>query len=69
MVLNMAAPRLLPEVIQSPINCGAMAMIAGLVIVPVVSLFTKKPEEKFIEETFACYDEPRMASQKNDLGK
>ena len=69
MILNMAAPRLLPEVIQSPINCGAVAMIAGLIIVPVVSLLTKKPDAAFIEETFACYDEPRMASQKNDLGK
>ena len=69
MILNMAAPRLLPEVIQSPINCGAVAMIAGLIIVPVVSLLTKKPDAAFIEETFACYDEPRTASQKNDLGK
>ena len=69
MILNMAAPQLLPEVIQSPINCGAVAMIAGLIIVPVVSLLTKKPDAAFIEETFACYDEPRMASQKNDLGK
>lgn len=69
MILNMAAPQLLPEVIQSPINCGAAAMIAGLIIVPVVSLLTKKPDAAFIEETFACYDEPRMASQKNDLGK
>ena len=69
MILNMAAPQLLPEVIQSPINCGAVAMIAGLIIVPVVSLLTKKPDAAFIEETFACYDEPQMASQKNDLGK
>ena len=69
MILNMAAPQLLPEVIQSPSNCGAVAMIAGLIIVPVVSLLTKKPDAAFIEETFACYDEPRMASQKNDLGK
>ena len=69
MILNMAAPQLLPEVIQSPINCGAVAMIAGLLIVPVVSLLTKKPDSAFVEETFACYDEPRTASQKNDLGK
>lgn len=69
MILNMVAPQLLPEVIQSPINCGAVAMIAGLIIVPVVSLLTKKPDAAFIEETFTCYDEPRTASQKNDLGK
>ena len=29
--------------IASPINAGAIAMIAGLIIVPIVSLFTKKP--------------------------
>lgn len=69
MIVNMAFPGALPQILQSPINCGAFAMIASLIIVPVVSLFTKKPEKKFVEETFACYDEPRMASQKNDLGK
>ena len=30
-----------PTLLQSPINCGAFAMVAGLIIVPVVSLFTK----------------------------
>ena len=40
----------------SPINAGVLAMVAGLVVVPLVSLCTKKPDEKQIEETFACYD-------------
>jgi len=26
---------------QSPINCGAVAMVGGLIIVPIVSLFTR----------------------------
>ena len=28
--------------IASPINCGAIAMVLSLVVVPLVSLFTKK---------------------------
>ena len=43
--------------IESPINAGAAAMAAGLVIVPVVSLVTPKLEKKKLEEIFACYDE------------
>lgn len=31
-------------------------MVAGLVLVPIVSLFTKKPDKKWVEATFACYD-------------
>lgn len=42
----------------SPINAGAAAMILGLIIVPLVSLFTKNSEEdsKAVEEIFVCYD-------------
>ena len=29
---------------QSPINCGAIAMVLSLIIVPLVSLFTKRVE-------------------------
>lgn len=69
MILNMTAPQLLPTLLQSPINCGAFSMAASLVIVPIVSMFTKKPDKTFVEETFACYDKATIASQKNDLGK
>ena len=58
-----------PEIIQSPINCGVAAMLAGLVIVPVVSLFTKKPEKKFVEDAFACYEKRTEVSRKTSLGK
>ncbi|MGI6095474.1 MAG: sodium:solute symporter family protein [Lachnospiraceae bacterium] len=43
--------------IASPINAGAVAMIAGLVIVPIVSLVTPKMEEKKLEKIFSCLDE------------
>ncbi len=43
--------------IESSINAGAVAMVAGLIVVPVVSLLTPKMEKKQVEEIFTCYDE------------
>lgn len=42
--------------LASPINAGAFAMILSLIIVPVISSFTKKPDEKELEKIFSCYD-------------
>lgn len=44
--------------ILSPINAGALAMILGLILVPLVSLFTKNNERDTAaaEEVFHCYD-------------
>lgn len=44
--------------IASPINAGAAAMIVGLIVTPVVSLISPKLNEKFLDNTFKCYDEP-----------
>ena len=38
--------------IASPINAGALAMIAGLIVVPVVSVITKKPDEAIVDGIF-----------------
>ena len=43
-------------------------MIAGLIIVPVVSLFTKKPDTRLVEDTFACYNKVTQVKQKTALG-
>ena len=69
MIIDMIAPEMLPEIMRSPINCGAIAMLLGLVIVPVVSLFTPKPEKELVESTFACYDKTTVVAQKTALGK
>ena len=69
MLVNMFAKNILPAIMQSPINCGAIAMLAGLVIVPVVSLFTPKPDQKLVEETFACYNKDTVVKQSTALGK
>ncbi len=43
--------------IASPINAGAIAMVAGLIVVPIVSLITPKMKKEKVEEIFTCYDE------------
>ena len=40
----------------SPINAGVLAMLLGLVIVPVVSLLTKVNRKEDVEEMFGCYN-------------
>ncbi len=50
--------------IASPINAGAVAMIAGLIVVPVVSLVTPKIEEGIIKKIFHCYEEKVVVEQK-----
>jgi len=57
-----------PVLLQSPINAGAFCMIAGLVIVPVVSLFTAKPDKTLVEDAFACYEEKVLVPKSRALG-
>jgi SSS family solute:Na+ symporter len=42
--------------IASPVTAGAIAIVAGLVICPAVSLLTKKPDTGRVEEIFSCYE-------------
>ena len=41
---------------SSPINAGVLSMVTGLIIVPVVSLFTKKMDSRMVDDMFECYD-------------
>ena len=45
----------LPSFWASPLNLGALVMITDLIFVPIISLFTKKPDMKKVEEMFSCY--------------
>jgi len=67
MIWNMLFRSTLPAIIQSPINCGVIAMLAGLVIVPVVSWFTGKPDPALVENAFSCYDRKAYVSVTTSL--
>ncbi|MDR2870417.1 MAG: sodium:solute symporter [Deferribacteraceae bacterium] len=68
MVLNIFFRASFPTVLQSPINAGAFTMLAGFVIVPVVSMLTKAPEKHFVDSCFACYEETVQVKVSDDLG-
>ena len=57
MIVNMVAKDIFPPILQSPINAGAFAMIAGLIIVPVVSLISPKMKKEDVDEKFKCFEE------------
>ena len=40
----------------NPINCGAIAMVGGFVVVWLVSLFTKKLPRDAVDKIFECYE-------------
>ena len=67
MLLNMIIRPSFPPMLQSPINAGAFCMIAGLVIVPAVSLLTPKPDKKLVDSAFACYEKEVMVHQSTSL--
>ncbi len=68
MALNMIAPSIFPAILKSPINCGVIAMLGGLVIVPVVSLLTPRPEKTNVDEMFSCYEGMVLVKASTALG-
>ena len=67
MLANMLVRPKFPQLLQSPINAGAFCMIAGLIIVPVISLFTKKPSKELVDSAFACYNKEVLVHQSTSL--
>lgn len=53
--------------IESPINAGAIAMVAGLIVVPAVSVLTPKLSRDKVDGIFACYEEKVTITKKRSL--
>ena len=68
MILNMLFRPYFPVLLQSPINCGVIAMLGGLVLVPLVSLMTRKPETELTDWQFSCYHQEVVVPAKESLG-
>jgi len=68
MLANIFVRGSFPALLRSPINAGAFCMLSGLVIVPVVSLFTAPPEKKLVDDAFSCYDLKVTVRQSEALG-
>lgn len=69
MISNMLFKEAFPIFLQSPINCGAFAMLVGFVIVPLISFFTKAPSKEKTDEMFSCYEQKVLVPAKEALGE
>ncbi|MBQ2042143.1 MAG: sodium:solute symporter, partial [Firmicutes bacterium] len=69
MLLNIFVRSSFPTIIQSPINAGAFCMLAGMVIVPVVSLLSPKPDPVRVADIFSCYSRRVTVSVKDSIGR
>jgi SSS family solute:Na+ symporter len=56
MILNIFFRSSFPAILQSPINAGAFTMLFGLIIVPIISLLTKKPDKALVDGMFSAYN-------------
>ncbi|MBR2283977.1 MAG: sodium:solute symporter family protein [Ruminococcus sp.] len=50
-----------PLNLLSPINAGAFSMLLSLILVPIVSSFTKAPDTKIVEDAFSSLDTAAQA--------
>jgi len=56
---------ILGYIFKSSINSGVVAMVGGLIIVPLVSLISKKPENA--DQMFDCFEEKVEVAKKEAL--
>ena len=69
MLANIFWKSAFPALLQSPINAGVFCMLAGLVIVPVVSLVSKPPKKEHVEKVFSCYNEKVVVYATDAIGE
>ena len=69
MLANIFVPDVFPALLKSPINAGVFCMMAGLVIVPAVSLISKPPRKEHVDKVFSCYDKKVVVSVTDAIGE
>ena len=67
MLANLKVLNISLGLLQSPINAGAFCMIAGLVLVPLVSLISRAPAKDDVDRIFSCYDRKVLVSAKDSI--
>ena len=63
-VLSFDPNTVIGYIFKSSINSGVVSMVGGLILVPIVSLFTPKQDAKAVDAMFACYDQKVMTEVK-----
>lgn len=56
-------------VFTNSLYSGVFAMVGGLILVPIVSLITKKPSKADVDEMFSCYEQKVVIETTKSLGE
>ena len=56
-------------IFASSVRSGAVAMVVGLILVPIVSLCTKKPDTQKVDAIFSCYQKTVTTTVRDSLGE
>ena len=67
--LDVSGSEFLSFVFRNSLYSGVIAMVGGLVIVPVVSLLTRKTVPDGASEMFECYNATKTVDITDSLGK
>ncbi|MCQ2485038.1 MAG: sodium:solute symporter [Clostridia bacterium] len=68
-VISVEGNAVLSFVFTNSLYSGVFAMVGGLIIVPVISMLTKKTKPKNIEQIFECYNDTKTVEVTDSLGK
>ena len=67
-VIDVSGSSVLSFVFRNSLYSGVFAMVGGLIIVPLVSLVTKKLDKSAVDEMFSCYDRQVESNVTESLG-
>ena len=67
--ISVANIPVLSFVFTNSLYSGVFAMVGGLVIVPIVSILTKKTVPEGTDEMFSCYEDTKTVTVTDSLGK
>ncbi len=67
-MIDVSASPFLSFIFKTSLHSGVVAMLGGLIIVPLVSLITKRPDKEKVEEMFSCYGETVESNVTKSLG-
>ena len=66
-VFSVSGP-VLGFVFRNSLYSGVVSMLGGLILVPLVSLFTPKLDRKSVDQMFSCYEDSVSVNVKKSLG-
>lgn len=68
-VISVEGNAVLSFVFTNSLYSGVFAMVGGLIIVPVISMLTKKTKPQNVEQIFECYNDTKTVEVTDSLGK